>query len=374
MKRLILLFLALILSGCGGIKIKPLTINYILSSGDSIDFTALTKNAQGAGSGLDLDFLDGINSTAFSQLGQTIESAEITDGTIVDADVSASAAIAATKISFSDPDLTYIATNVDAALAELNNTLAGGPNNGGMLAWSQLVSVPAGWADGDDAIGTAITFGVTSTDVSGSASSAGVDADGAREDHTHRGVLSLNKSGDTTLCGAVTISGGNLVTLTQSGQDVSISATGDDPELYISRLASDIKHSNDDTQTYFSLRNKLVDTVRDSSGINAGSSSNYTVRGTPNFDIIRNISDAIVVWNAFTASAVPSRFCVHTNTTPNTGSVTFDISRNGGTNYMTGVATNSVVDFTSTSGSSVVIRVNIIGDAELDDLALHVLP
>ncbi len=48
---------------------------------------------------LNADLLDGFNASAFSQLGSSIEGSEITNGTIGDADVSSSAAIAGTKVS-----------------------------------------------------------------------------------------------------------------------------------------------------------------------------------------------------------------------------------------------------------------------------------
>ena len=52
-------------------------------------------------------------------------------------------------IDFTDVDGTFpTATTVESALTELNDALAGGPNNGGMLNWSQLVDVPADFADG----------------------------------------------------------------------------------------------------------------------------------------------------------------------------------------------------------------------------------
>lgn len=47
---------------------------------------------------LNSDLLDGIDASGFSQLGTSIESAEITDGTLVDADVAAGAAIAGVKV------------------------------------------------------------------------------------------------------------------------------------------------------------------------------------------------------------------------------------------------------------------------------------
>ena len=77
---------------------------------------------QGTGSGLDADLLDGLNATAFSQLGTSIESAEITDGTITNADIAASAAIAGTKISPNFGNQTISTTGN----AQIDGTIRGG--------------------------------------------------------------------------------------------------------------------------------------------------------------------------------------------------------------------------------------------------------
>jgi hypothetical protein len=59
---------------------------------------------------------------------------------------------AATAITFSDPDSNWTAADVDAALAELDDVINGGVPNAatGKVDWSQLVNVPAGFADGTD--------------------------------------------------------------------------------------------------------------------------------------------------------------------------------------------------------------------------------
>lgn len=55
-------------------------------------------------------------------------------------------------VSFDDPDSNFTATDVDEALSELFEVDGGGPNSAtGKVDWSQLVSVPAGFADGVDA-------------------------------------------------------------------------------------------------------------------------------------------------------------------------------------------------------------------------------
>jgi hypothetical protein len=59
----------------------------------------------------------------------------------------------------------------------------------------------------------------------GSSASIGSGTTSAKADHVHRGVLSVNKNGATTLYGAVTLSAGTNITLTQVGQDISIAST-----------------------------------------------------------------------------------------------------------------------------------------------------
>lgn len=59
----------------------------------------------------------------------------------------------------------------------------------------------------------------------GSSASVGSGTTAAKADHVHRGVLSVNKNGATTLYGAVTLSAGTNITLAQVGQDISIAST-----------------------------------------------------------------------------------------------------------------------------------------------------
>ena len=58
----------------------------------------------------------------------------------------------ALEVSFSDPDNNFTATNVDAALAELNDSINGGiPNSAtAKVHWSQIDGMPAAFADGTD--------------------------------------------------------------------------------------------------------------------------------------------------------------------------------------------------------------------------------
>lgn len=60
----------------------------------------------------------------------------------------------------------------------------------------------------------------------GSSGKAGSSSDYARGDHVHAGVSTLAQAGKGALTGAVTLSAGANVTLTQAGQDISIAASG----------------------------------------------------------------------------------------------------------------------------------------------------
>ncbi len=68
------------------------------------------------------------------------------------------------------------------------------------------------------------------TQAFGDSAAVGTAAFAARRDHKHAmpatPVTTINKTGSTALTGAVTLTGGTNVTLTQSGQDISIAASG----------------------------------------------------------------------------------------------------------------------------------------------------
>jgi hypothetical protein len=70
-----------------------------------------------------------------------------------------------------------------------------------------------------------VSFGSNSNDVS-TANAGGASSSNSRADHVHRGVRSLAKAGDSALFGDVTLTGGTNVTLTQTGQDISIASSG----------------------------------------------------------------------------------------------------------------------------------------------------
>ena len=55
------------------------------------------------------------------------------------------------EISFADSDSNFSATDVDAAISELDDTNGSGPNAAdGKVNWEQIVDMPAGFADGTD--------------------------------------------------------------------------------------------------------------------------------------------------------------------------------------------------------------------------------
>jgi hypothetical protein len=73
--------------------------------------------------------------------------------------------VTAAQVAFADTDSNWTATDVGAALEELDDVINGGAPNAatGKVDWSQLVNVPAGFADGTDATGaggSAIVFDI----------------------------------------------------------------------------------------------------------------------------------------------------------------------------------------------------------------------
>lgn len=112
---------------------------------DLTNIAALTTTAFGRG------LLDDADATAARvSLGLVLS----TDVQPFDADLTdlADGSLTGTKVGFADTDSNFAATTVQAALEELDNDNASGPNAAdGKVDWSQLVGVPAGFADELDA-------------------------------------------------------------------------------------------------------------------------------------------------------------------------------------------------------------------------------
>jgi hypothetical protein len=129
-----------------------------------------------------------------------------------DADLAdlADGSLTGTKVGFADTDSVWTATDVQSALEEMNNSInAGAPNGtGAKVHWSQLLGVPAGFADGsDDGSGGGITH--------------------ATSDGTYyasrNGAWAAFTSGNYTL--AMTLTGNTAVTLPTSGTLITTDST-----------------------------------------------------------------------------------------------------------------------------------------------------
>lgn len=111
---------------------------------DLTSIAALTTTSFGRG------LLQNANAAA---LRTTAELVIGTDVQAFDADLSdlADGSLTGTKVGFADTDSNFAATDIQSAIEELDDTNVSGPNAAdGKVAWSQLVGVPAGFADGTD--------------------------------------------------------------------------------------------------------------------------------------------------------------------------------------------------------------------------------
>ena len=133
-------------------------------------------------------------STNVSLLGASIDSAEIADGTIAAADLGADS-IGASQLR--------------------GDAIQSGDIEVGDLPAHAGTHQPGG----ADAIPTASAVSI------GTSNGAGTSTSLARADHVHQGVHSLAASGQSDLYGDITLSAGGNVTLTQSGQQISIAAS-----------------------------------------------------------------------------------------------------------------------------------------------------
>ena len=79
--------------------------------------------------------------------------------------------------------------------------------------------------------------------------------------------------------------------------------------------------------------------------------------------------DSTVIWNAVTASATVNKAVIEAIKTLGTGTITYYISRNGGTTF-TQCTEDAVTDISAQpSGTNIVVKAVITGNAELSAIA-----
>lgn len=100
----------------------------------------------------------------------------------------------------------------------------------------------------------------------------------------------------------------------------------------------------------------------------AGSPANTWLNLQPSAGVIvtQRIQNALVQSNAQTLASSPSLFEISTFTpvTTGTGTITYDVSFNGGTNYQTGILPNTQTTITNT-GTSLIVKQNLNAGASL---------
>lgn len=111
---------------------------------DLTSIAALTTTSFGRG------LLQNANAAALRTTAELIIG---TDVQAFDIDLSdlADGSLTGTKVGFADTDSNFTATDIQSAIEELDDTNGSGPNAAdGKVAWSQLIGMPAGFADGTD--------------------------------------------------------------------------------------------------------------------------------------------------------------------------------------------------------------------------------
>jgi len=134
---------------------------------------------------------------------------------------------------------------------------------------------------------------------------------------------------------------------------------------------SDLRSANEDGD----LR---CDAFITASGIDAGLSSGYTWRGSPNYDVIATTSIGYVVSTGYDLSEEPTHVMIYANVTLSTGSINFYASRMTSpgsdltdTAKWKPVSLNTITDISSLgSGTKGRWAVKITSPAELDDITV----
>lgn len=317
-------------------------VRYRLGAGDSIDFATVTKTNQGAGSGLDADSVDGKHASDFiasgtsgikdtdidwglstgqvntddvpegtankyfngktlddlpdgtthKRFGLAIDSSEITDGTIANADVSSSAAIAESKLALN------FATHSNANDPTASEKAALAGTNGTPSGTNKYVTN----SDPRNTDARTPTAHKTSHETGGG------DALTGNLDAVAKTTVRKNTGTDVGSRRRLNLIEGSNITITAADDaaneevDVTIASSassgGGVTQTDLDRVRTDLvklgfRQMNGDNTAQFNLAYSRLDEFRDATGIDAGASSSYSARGTPNFDVIRSAGDVV---------------------------------------------------------------------------------
>ena len=127
------------------------------------------------------------------------------------------------------------------------------------------------------------------------------------------------------------------------------------------------------TASRYELKDMFIDVYSDATGIDAGKSSNYTVRGSGDYDVVIStpgVQATVVTIEATGDSAPTEVMIIADETLGSSGDIDYYLSRDSGTTWTVVSALNTMTDLTAQpSGTQVRAKVLITGDAELDNLA-----
>ena len=127
------------------------------------------------------------------------------------------------------------------------------------------------------------------------------------------------------------------------------------------------------TASRYELKDMFIDTYSDALGIDAGRSSGYTWRDTPNYDITTTTGDvpATVITIEATGDSAPTEGMIIADVTiPSSGDIDYYLSRDSGTTWTVVSSLNTMTDLTAQpSGTQVRAKVIMSGGAEINSMA-----
>lgn len=121
------------------------------TAGYVFNMSALTDLQYGGAALIDDTAANGATTRLWS-VDKVYDQLALKQGADADLDDLADGSLTGTKVAFADTDGLWTAANIQAALEEMNDSInTGVPNGtGAKVHWSQLLGVPAGFADGSD--------------------------------------------------------------------------------------------------------------------------------------------------------------------------------------------------------------------------------
>lgn len=241
----------------------------------------------------EIDTLSELNGIVTDSTVASLNSVTTLTNKTIDGDLNTILDVDDDEVNFDDADSNFSATTIGAAVEELDDVNGSGPNaSDGKVEWTQLVSVPAGFADGsDDGASGSVTaaFQTFTSDYSGGTIVADGTADSFGFISGTNITITTNATNDTvtiasTASGAGTVTAAfQTFTAVTSGDNIIADGTADTLNFIVGTGLSVTSNATNDSVSYSVLDNYLLNTGDVGTGV-------YDFGGVTSFEMANSAS------------------------------------------------------------------------------------